>query len=262
MAELAAGLMGPAAHGWPEVELEWTTPLAEPPGSGSFGAERCVLPLLSGGHAVFERERRVARFHKSVPADGHEIAHPCLSAVGLVFARWDGRLALHAGGVVVDGVAWGVLGAKEAGKSTTLAWMADAGFGIVADDLLVLEGGCALAGPRTIDLRPPAAERLEGRALLEVRQGQRKRVLLPVVAPELPLGGFVVLGVGDEPSVEAVPAASRLETLSRHLTLRQAGLPASGLLEVVGLPMWRMHRSRVWADLPRLVDRLLTVLAA
>ena len=259
--DLAGSLVGPPLPGWPAVELEWTSPLADPPASGSFGPSNAVLSLLSGGHAVFDRQRRVARFHKPRPPEGHELAHPCLSAVGLVFARWDGRVALHAGGVVVGGRAWGVLGAREAGKSTTLAYLARAGHGVLCDDLLVVDEGQACAGPRTLDLRPETARRFEGEDLVEVRQGQRHRVLLPPAPATVPLGGFFVLGVGDEVSVEPVPPVERLPALQPHVTLQQIGLPGAGLLELVGLPMWRVHRSRAWADLPRLIERLVATAA-
>lgn len=259
--DLAAALVGPPLAGWPAVELQWTSLLPDPPDSGSFGPSGAVLPLLSGGHAVFDRERRVARFHKPRPPDGHELAHPCLSAVGLVFARWDGRVALHAGGIVVGGRAWGVLGAREAGKSTTLAHLARAGHGVLCDDLLVIDQGRACAGPRTLDLRPETAQRLDGEHLVEVRQGQRHRLLLPPAPATVPLGGFLVLGVGDTVSVEPVPAVERLAALQPHVTLQQIGLPAAGLLELVGVPMWRVNRSRAWADLPRLIDRLVATVA-
>lgn len=262
MVGLAAEMLVPAPLSWPEVGLEWVRPLADPPELGSFSARTSVLGLLSGGHAVFDRSARVARFHKAHAADGHELAHPCLSAVGLVFARWDGRVALHAGAVVVDGVAWGVLGAREAGKSTTLASLALAGHAILCDDLLVTDGHVAFAGPRTVDLRPEAATRLEVHApLVSVRRGERRRLLLGDVAPEVPLGGFVVLGVGDEISVEKVSVPERMAALGNHLTLRQAGLPP-GLLPLVELPMWRVNRSRNWTDLPRLLDRLVAAVAA
>ena len=262
MIGLAADMLGPAPPSWPEVAVEWVPPLNDPPELGSFSSAKSVLPLLSGGHAVLDRRDRVARFHKPNAADGHELAHPCLSAVGLVFARWDGRIGLHAGAVIINGVAWGVLGAREAGKSTTLAWLAQTGHDILCDDLLVVEGTRAFAGPRTIDLRPLAAERLDGRErLVTVRRGERRRLLLADVDPEIPLGGFVILGVGDQVSVEAVPVAERMGALGAHLTLQQAGLPRNGLFELVALPMWRVHRSRTWADLPRLLHRLVTTVA-
>lgn len=261
--DLAAHLLGASRPGWPQVAVEWVGPLADPPEGGHFSAEEAVLPLLSGGHAVFHRHLRRARFHKPRPADPHELAHPCLSAVGLVFARWDGRIALHAGAVLFDGVAWGVLGAREAGKSTTLARLAQAGHVVLSDDLLVLEGMQAFCGPRTVDLRPEAAARFgAGQPLEPVRQGERHRMLLPPAPATAPFGGFLVLGVGDAVSVTPVAAAQRLGALSEHLTLKQAGLPGAGLLDLVGLPMWRVERSRAWPDLPLLLERLRATCAA
>lgn len=255
--DLAGQLLGPPRPEWPHVDVEWVAPLADPPELGHFSADEAVLPLLSGGHAVFERHPRRVRFHKPRPADGHELAHPCLSAVGLVFARWEGRIALHAGAVLFDGVAWGVLGAREAGKSTTLASLARAGHTILSDDLLVLEDGHAFRGPRSVDLRPEAAARMDDAdRLVRVRQGERRRMVLPPAPATAPFGGFLVLGVGDAVSVTPVPAAERLGALSEHLTLRQAGLPGAGVLDLVGLPMWRVERSRAWTDLPVLLDRL------
>ena len=254
--DLAGGLLALSRPEWPHVAVEWVGPLSDPPEMGHFSAHDAVLPLLSGGHVVLTRHPRRARFHKPRPADGHELAHPCLSAVGLVFARWDGRIALHAGAVLFNGVAWGLLGAREAGKSTILAYLAQAGHAVLADDLLVIEGRHTFCGPRTIDLRPETAARLDGVDLVTVRRGERQRLLLPSAPATAPFGGFVVLGVGDAVSVTPVPAAQRLGALSGHLTLQQAGLPGDGLLELVGLPMWRVDRSRAWADLPLLLDRL------
>lgn len=261
--DLAAGLLGSSLPHWPAVEVEWTSPLLDPPAKGFFGPTETVLPLLTGGHVALDRERRVARFHKPKPPNGHEVAHPCLSSVGLVFARWDGRVPLHAGAVVVGDRAWGVLGDREAGKSTTLAHLARAGYDVLADDLVVIDEGKACAGPRTLDLRLGTARRLQGRErLVEVRQGQRQRMFLRPVPPAVPMGGLFVLGVGDEVSVQLVPPVERLRTLQPHLMLRSAGLPASGLLNLVALPMWRLNRSTAWADLPRLIDRLVTTAAA
>lgn len=242
--------------------MEWEDPLPEPVPPSVFGLDEALLALVSGGHVFADRQRRLARFHKAGPPDAHEVAHPCLRHVGVTFGRWDGRVAFHGGGIFVGGAVWGVLGAKEAGKSTTLAWMSGAGHGIFADDLLVLAGSTALAGPRAVDLRPAAAALLPHRdALVVVRQGQRYRLVLEEVPPEAPLGGFVVLSAGDEVGLELVPLSERIEILRQHLTLRRAGLAGPTLLGLLAFPMWRVQRSRDWADLPRLLERLLATFA-
>ncbi len=259
VAALARNLLVPAPEGWPEVELCWSSPLADPPAEGFFGPDEAVLSLVSGGHAVLDRRRRIARFCKPDPPDGHQVAHPCLSTASSYFARWDGRLSFHASTVVIGGAAWGVLGSKEAGKSTTVALLAQLGYDVLSDDLLVLDGLTALAGPRIIDLRAASAEHYGREHLVVVRKGERHRLLLPDVAPGIPFGGFLVLAAGDEVSVQRAALADRLEILRRHLTLRQMGAPAAMLLELVSLPMWRVQRSRDWAHLPLLLDRLVAV---
>ena len=262
VAALAKNLLVPAPEGWPEVELCWAPPLPDPPAVGFFGPDEAVVPLVSGGHAVLDRARRIARFCKVDPPDGHQVAHPCLSTASSYFARWDGRLSFHASAVVADGAAWGVLGSKEAGKSTTVACLARVGYGVLSDDLLVLDGRMALAGPRIIDLRLRAAEYLGLERLVVVRKGERHRLVLPDVLAQVPFAGFLVLAVGEEVSIERAPLADRLEILRRHVTLRRLGVPASVLLELVGMPMWRVHRSRDWAHLPLLLDRLRSTIAA
>lgn len=262
VAALASHLLVRPEEGWPQVEVCWAPPLPDPPAFGFFGPDHALRPLVSGGHVVLDRERRVARFCKVEGPDGHQVAHPCLSTASSHFARWDGRLSFHASSVVVDGGAWGVLGSKEAGKSTTVAWLAESGCDVLSDDLLVLDGRRALAGPRIIDLRLPSAERLGLDRLVVVRKGERHRLLLPEVPAEVPFTGFLVLALGEEVSVARVPLTERLEVLRRYLTLRQLGVPASVLLELVSLPMWRVQRSRDWAHLPMLLDRLRAAIAA
>ncbi|MBW3574831.1 MAG: hypothetical protein KY450_08200 [Actinobacteria bacterium] len=261
VAALARHVLVPAPKGWPEVELCWAPPLSDPPPASFFGVDEAVLALVSGGHAVLDRPRRIARFCKADPPDGHQVAHPCLSTASSYFARWDARLSFHASVVVLHGAAWGVLGSKEAGKSTTVAWLAQAGYDVLSDDLLVLDGPMALAGPRIIDLRLPSAERIGREGLVVVRKGERHRLLLPGVAAEVPFGGFLVLTAGHEVSVERTPLADRLEILRHHLTLRQVGAPAVALLELVSLPMWRVQRSSDWEHLPMLLERLVATVS-
>ncbi len=260
VAALARSLLVPAPQRWPEVELSWGPLLLNPPAVGFFAADEAVMALVSGGHAVLDRIGRVARFCKAEPPEGHQVAHPCLSTASSYFARWDGRLSFHASAVLIEGAAWGVLGSKEAGKSTTVASLAQSGYDVLSDDLLVLDGPMALAGPRIIDLRLPSAERLGPERLVVVRKGERHRLLLPDVPAEVPFGGFLVLAVGDQVSVKRAPLADRLEILRRHLTLRQVGAPAVALLELVSLPMWRVQRSRDWSHLPLLLDRLVATI--
>ncbi len=67
-----------------------------------------------------------------------------------------GRRSFHTGAFVASGGAWGILGGRDDGKSTMLAWLAVHGHEIVCDDVLIVGQGDALAGPRCIDLRQSA----------------------------------------------------------------------------------------------------------
>ena len=129
-------------------------------------------------------------------------------------SRWLGREGFHGGGIVVDGGVWAVLGDKTAGKSTTLAWLARAGVGVVSDDVLIVDGETVLAGPRSIDLREEAAERLgTGELIGRVGARDRWRVTLAPIAAELPLRGWITLEWGEAVAVEPIRGAERLRAL-------------------------------------------------
>ena len=92
-----------------------------------IGPDEATFPLLRGGSLVLRREERVATFTTPFRISDEELAHPHLAPVGAIFALWAGRESLHAGAFVADGRAWGVLGTREAGKSTLLAALHAAG---------------------------------------------------------------------------------------------------------------------------------------
>ena len=186
-----------------------------------------------------------------------ELLHPYLSVASAVFARWLGREGFHSGAFVVNDGAWGILGTNQAGKSTLAAYLALAGFPVVADDLLVLQAGTALAGPRFVDLREPTASALDsGDRLAPSRWGTRRRLALPPTASEVPLRGWIFLTWGASVELHPVPPPERLGRLSQ---LRAVLLPPrdpSVLLELAGLPTWELSRPRDLEALPRVVDRL------
>src|SRR5262249_6109268 len=160
-------------------------------------------PLQHGWVDLARAERRATFCLRTSLADG-DLVHPYLAPAAAVAARWAGRESFHAGAVVVDGGAWGVLGDKETGKSSTLAWLALQGHEILMDDLLVLDGDDALAGPRCIDLREEPAARLgAGEPLGFVGLRERWRLTLDQVPARVPLHGWVTLAWGDRVEVEA-----------------------------------------------------------
>jgi hypothetical protein len=216
--------------------------------------------LIEDEHITVTREPPRAVFHLRRSITGHELVHPYLAGAAGVFSTWLGRMAFHAGGVIVDGHVWGVLGRKEAGKTTTLAHLHLEGFSIVTDDLLVLDGATVLAGPRCLDLRPSTWRNLaeSGHPVdgVAVRDGERRRLALPDAPATLPFAGWVLLEEGPEVDVRPVPPSQRFAILTReHLV---AGKNQIGLLDQIAAPMWVLERPRSWAAMPRALDALLT----
>src|ERR1700727_1316299 len=92
-----------------------------------------------------------------------------------------------------------------------------AGVPIVCDDVLIIDGDVAFAGPRSIDLRADSAERFGlGEPLGVLGDRERWRVALAPVAPALPFRGWVRLAWGETVEVRGVPGSDRLSELLRH----------------------------------------------
>ena len=116
------------------------------------------LRLQTGGEMRIEREPGLVVFRMRRPLSESELIHPYLAPVAAVAAYWFDRESFHAGAFVVDSGAWGVVGEREAGKSTLLASLAPRGITILTDDMLILDGNVPFPAPRSIDLRPAAAQ--------------------------------------------------------------------------------------------------------
>lgn len=193
------------------VEVSQHTGPAEA-GATAITERRAHIRIPAGGRLVLQREPARARYECPDPLEEDELVHPGLSPVGVMFAHWQGREAFHAGGFVVDGRVWGLLGGHGSGKSTTLAGLAGAGVEVMTDDVLVIQGRTAFAGPRCIDLRPDAARQVEHRTGLPVRAraSARRRLSLAQTKCTAPVAGWVELrwGRGHEVETERVPPSS------------------------------------------------------
>ena len=258
--------------GWPVVEIERIVGSSPPPPADAdaegvavrLTADDAMVWMGEYGHLVQQRDPARARFVTPVTIDDDEIAHPYLGLAASYHSAWLRRMTFHAGGVVVDGRAWAIVGSKQAGKSTALALLHLHGLPIVTDDILVLdERNRCFPGARSIDLRPDAASRLEERiALRPSRLGLRRRVRLDPLPPEpVPLAGWVFLGWGDETRVRTIPAAERLALLREHRVVLSSADDPLALLDLAALPMVEFSRPQDWRLADAATDRLVETLA-
>ena len=260
--EGAAALLVDAPAQWPDLPIERRGAEGAPPHEDSIGPDHAELPLQSGGWVELERApARVVFSLPGSPPDG-DVVHPYLAPAAAVAARWAGRESFHAGALVAGGGAWGLLGDKETGKSSTAGWLAVNGHAILTDDLLVLDGLTALAGPRCIDLREGPAARLgAGEPMGLVGLRERWRLTLPPVAAAVPLRGWITLEWGDEVELEPLEGPERLLALLPFRTVQIAPTRPEELLRLSSLPVLRLRRPREWASLPASVELLLDALA-
>jgi hypothetical protein len=200
------------------------------------------------------------------PTTPEELVHPVLTMPISILARWRGDLTLHAGCFYAGDRAWGVMGPREAGKSTMLANLAEREVPLLADDLLVFDQGVVHPGPSCIDLRPDVAERMpEARFLGEINDRARYRLTTPPPPSRPRLGGFFLLSWGEEERVEVtrMEASEALRVLYEQEYIGLLG-PADPLkiLDLLGTPMWRVERPPNWRFTEETLDRILEVAAA
>jgi hypothetical protein len=186
-----------------------------------------------------------------------ELVHPYLAPAAAVIGRWLGRESVHAGALTVDGRALGVVGVRGAGKSSTLAWWALDGGEVLCDDLLVIDGRAAFAGPRSIDLREDAAARLgAGEPIGVTGARERWRLRLAPTGDRHELVGFVFLAWGDGVAVRLLGPRERLERLVPQRAVRLGPARHDAVLDLALLPAWELSRPRSWASLPEVGQRL------
>ncbi|MEU3455148.1 hypothetical protein ABZ671_16345 [Micromonospora sp. NPDC006766] len=230
---------------------------APPPEPVPLDADRMVRVLTDGRTLDLHRRRGTATFY-GPPLAPDVLAHPYLGPVAVTVNRWAGRETFHAGAFVHTGRAWVVLGVRTAGKSSLLAALAARGVPVLADDIVVLDGGDVLAGPRCVDLREP----IPGVDLTTrpVRQDTRLRITLPAVPQRLPLGGWIFLGWGERPALTPIGPVELLARLAARRSLPELPSDPAGLLALAGLPGYDLTRPRDWAvldDTCRLLDAAL-----
>ncbi|MBV9801887.1 MAG: hypothetical protein JO130_01790 [Solirubrobacterales bacterium] len=228
---------------------------------GAIGHDFARLRLAPEGSLVIDRGARTSVFTMPDPPTDAELVHPYIAATAAIAARWDGRQSFHAGGFVVAGAAWGVLGEREVGKSTLLASLAQLGVPVLCDDVLVVKEGMALAGPRCIDLREPAARTLGwGHEIGLVGTRERWRITLPRVPAEVPLAGWVTLAWGEAIGFAQVKPSERFPRLLDNLTVILEPPDPPAVLALATLPMLTLARPRRLDTLPATAEALVTQL--
>lgn len=254
-------------NGWPTVRVRQSHEENAPAGY-QVTAGSVSIPLITGGRLEVDREDMLAHFRVPAPLPLDELLHPYFAPAAAWFSHWLGRHCFHAGAVVVSDKAYAVIGDKEAGKSSLLAWLAGAGATILADDLVVVaspaggrptEDSRVLTGPRSIDLRLPTVEMLRQTAAgTLVRGDTRHRLALPQTTHEWPLGGWIFLRWREALSVDAVPPRDRVRRLSEHRVFRLPPLNPADLVAFAALPTWELARPRGW----ELMDDVVALLSA
>jgi hypothetical protein len=233
-----------------------------PPGPEHVDDSTAELRLRSGGRVLIDRRDGSVRFEVPHAIRPDELVHPYLAPAAAVIGRWLGRESVHAGAFAIGDRALGVVGTREAGKSSMLAWLALSGTQVLCDDLLVIDGRSTFTGPRSIDLREDAAARLgAGEAIGVTGARERWRLRLAPTAERHALAGFVFLSWADEVRVRRLGAAERLERLAPQRGVRLEPLRSDAVLELASMPAWEISRPRSWASLPE-VGRCLLELAS
>jgi hypothetical protein len=246
---------------WPPLQLaiEQQTPA---PALDRIGPDSADIRLAGGGWVQIRREPVRAVYRVPGTLQPAALVHPYLAPVALVAARWLGRESFHAGAFATADGAYALLGDKEAGKSTTLAWLLAHGHEIVCDDALILDGPNALAGPRSIDLRAESARRLGvGDPLGTVGVRERWRIQLDPIPAELPLKGWVTLEWAGEIGVEPIRGTAKLGALTPHRGVFIEPPRPELLVDYAALPHWRLRRPRNWEAIGASVERLLEALS-
>ncbi|GGC05523.1 hypothetical protein [Cellulomonas carbonis] len=253
-------LLRPADPAWPVLTVRPTV------GARSLTAdevteERAAYRLeRADGDVHVDRVSLTATFVMTREHPPEAYLHPFLSLTTAVVSRWLDRDALHAGAFLAPSGVWGVLGAREAGKSTALATLHARGHAVLADDVVVVDGGQVLPGPACLDLREEAARRLatgDGIGVVGARERWRVR-LDPEVRPG-PLVGWVLPQWGDEHRVEVLRPAERLGVLMANLALSRVPRRPERVMDLARVPVVRWVRPRSWSEADRALDSLLAV---
>lgn len=250
----------PAAATWPRWSV--TQQVGPPPPMRHVDVKRELLATTSYGAVHIDRTTQTTTIFTADPFPDAAFVHPLLTLTAVVHAEWSGRLGFHAGALLAAGGAWGVLGERQDGKSSALAWLVRHGVPVLSDDLLVTDGDRVCAGPRCIDLRESAATHFRaGEELGRVGHRNRWRLDLAPVEPEAPLAGWVVLAWGDgPPRVDRVATRAAVQRLSDQRGTAIVGDHPLAWLAAASKPMVRLTRPQSWETMAEAMTLLIDTL--
>jgi hypothetical protein len=221
------------------------------------GLKRATLDLPEGRQLLLDQDERTATF-TGLRLSHDELVHPYLGAAACIFNRWAGREVYHAGAFIHGGLAWAVVGAREAGKSSLLAALASRRVPVLADDLVVTDGQQVFCGPRAIDLRQPPL--LPTGPVTLARGASRWRLALPPLPGAVPLGGWIYLQWRDEVAMASVPAGVSLARLAARRIWPFLPSDPAMLLALSARPGWDLGRPADWSRMDEAVDGMLQTL--
>jgi hypothetical protein len=258
----ASPLLGAAEPDWPRLELITDPDEGGAPDVDFVDEQGAQLRLLAGGWIELERARGRVTFHVPETLPAEAIIHPYLASAAALAAWWQRWESIHAGAFVAGDGACALIGEKDSGKSSTLAALAHEGHTILSDDVLVIHGGAAFAGPRCVDLRSETARRLNaGEPLGQIGLRERWRYRVGSAPAKLPMRAWVSLGWGPDTTIRRLDPAACLATLAGQRVL---GLPVPDpgiLLELSGVPCWELRRPREWDSMGEALALLLDTVA-
>jgi hypothetical protein len=182
----------------------------------------------TGTFDVRQKDRTIAWYpgprpvHAAVRAD-------LLGRVMALAAHADGRIALHASAVSIDGRAIAFLGPKHAGKSTLALALVRRGARLLTDDTLVLsvdssEGVVAMPGVQRMRLWEDSARALGARLTESAQEAKPMTDALPSALLErsaVALGACYVLGATSSSSTGAAIERQRLSPVHAALACVQ-----------------------------------------
>ncbi|MEO6715312.1 MAG: hypothetical protein ABIM89_18080 [Mycobacteriales bacterium] len=243
---------------WPQLQLRYQR--AFDSGDVVIDDVHASFPCGEKGSVIADRASGTVTVVAPEPIGDDELAHPLLAWAASAYARWLGREAFHAGGLLVGDGVWGVTGDRGAGKSTLLAAAAErAGIGVFADDLLVMQGTTTFAGPRCVDLRDESAEYLGIGRKLQTQGRERHRVSLPLVVAEAQLRGWILLEWADAPALVSVRPADALIRIGGQRMMQIGSAAPERMLDHIALPVKELRRPRRLGGLDQAIESLLSL---